>query len=303
MNYLIVGAGGTGGCLAAYLAAGGKDVHVIARGAHLDAIRKNGLILERPGQGAFAVPVPASDMGHYDGSPDVVFLCVKGYSVEGCIPFLQRVARPDTIIIPILNVYGTGGMLQPRLTGCLVTDGCIYIAAEIKGPGTILMSGDIFRVLFGVRRPEEYRPELEDIARDLRECGIRGEVSPDIRRDALQKFSYVSPMAACGLYYDVKAEQMQRSGRERDAFTALIREVEEIARAMGITFPVDLTETNLAILDALAPGASTSLKRDVDAGKSSELDGLIFQVVRLGRELGVPTPWYCKVAEKFGFAG
>lgn len=302
MKYLVVGAGGTGGCLAAYLALAGKDVGVIARGGHLRAIQDNGIVLETD-HGTFAVPVPAWDMEHYTGRPDVVFVCVKGYSLDDAVPFLQEICGGSTIVIPLLNIYGTGGRLQPQLPRCLVTDGCIYIAAEIKAPGTILMRGDIFRIFFGVRRPEDYRPALEEIAADLRQAGIDGLLSSDIRRDALLKFSFVSPMAACGLYHGVLAGEMQRPGPVREDFCALVREVDALARAMGITFEQDPVQLNLDILDALAPAASTSLKRDMDAGKNSEVDGLIFQVVRLGRQYGVPTPIYQRVAAKLGFKG
>ncbi len=302
MKYLIIGAGGTGGCLAAYLGAAGKNVHVIARGEHLKAIQENGLVLETAHRGTFAVPVEVGDMEHYTDTPDVILLCVKGYSVDECIPFIRRVAKPDTVVIPILNGFDMGGSIQPSLPGLLVTDGCIYVAAEIKAPGTILMSGAVLRVFFGVRKPEDYRPVLEEIAKDLADAGIEGGLSQHIRRDALQKFSFVSPMAACGLYYDVRAEAMQKDGPERDAFVALVKEVEALAGAMDITFPVDIVSNNLTILDDLGPGASTSLKRDVDAGKKSELDTLLFQVVRLGKKLGIPTPWYEKAAEKMGFA-
>ena len=157
MKYLVYGAGGTGGCLAAFLAMSGKDVSLIARGAHRDAIEENGLVLET-GHGTFAVPIPAFEQEHYDQQPDVIFVCVKGYSLEGIFPTLERLCRPETIVIPILNVVGTGGAMQPRLPQSLVTDGCVYIAAEIKAPGVVHMSGDIFRVVFGPRTPEEYRP-------------------------------------------------------------------------------------------------------------------------------------------------
>ena len=82
-----------------------------------------------------------------------------------------------------------------------------------------------------------------------------------------------------------------------------MKEMQALATAMDITFPVDIVSNNLNILDNLAPGASTSLKRDVDAGKASELDTLLFCVVRLARQYGVDTPWYCRVAEKLGFQG
>ena len=303
MKYVVIGAGGTGGCLAAYLGAAGKDVHVIARGEHLKAIQNNGLVLETGHRGTFAVQVKASDMDSYQDTPDVILLCVKGYSTQDCVPFIQRVAGPNTVVVPILNGFNIGGMLQPSLPGLLVTDGCIYVAAEIKAPGTILMSGAVLKVFFGVRKQEEYRPVLEEIAKDLADSGIGGGLTDNIQRDALQKFSFVSPMAACGLYYDVKAQSMQQEGVERETFVALVKEVEALATAMNITFPVDIVSNNLGILDNLAPGASTSLKRDVDAGKNSELDTLLFHVVRLGREYGVDTPWYNRVAEKMGFQG
>ena len=202
MKYLVYGAGGTGGCLAAFLAMGEKDVTLIARGAHRDAIEKNGLVLET-GHGTFAVPIPVFEQEIYDQQPDVIFVCVKGYSLEGTLPTLQRLCRPETIVIPILNVVGTGGAMQPKLPQSLVTDGCVYIAAEIKAPGVVHMSGDIFRVVFGPRTPEEYRPELEQVAQDLNDCGVEAILSENIQRDAWMKFSVVSSMAACGIFHEI----------------------------------------------------------------------------------------------------
>ena len=300
MKYLIYGAGGIGGCLAAFLAQGGKDVSLIARGAHLEAIQKNGLVLET-GHGAFAVPVRACEQEQVTDKPDVIFVCVKGYSLEGTLPTLKRLSDGHTIVIPLLNIYGTGARLQPELSPALVTDGCIYIATEIKAPGTVHMSGDIFRVVFGPRMPEEYRPELEEVARDLNDCGIEGILSQNIQRDALMKFSVVSPMAACGIYHNIQVGGMQAPGQPREDFKALVAEIGALAQAMGYPFPEDPVARNLAIQDALDPDASTSLKRDLDAGKPSEVDGLIFEVVRLGRKYHVPTPMYDRVAAKLGF--
>ena len=300
MKYLIYGAGGIGGCLAAFLAQGGKDVSLIARGAHLEAIQENGLVLET-GHGTFAVPVRACEQEQVTDKPDVIFVCVKGYSLEGTLPTLKRLSDGHTIVIPPLNIYGTGARLQPELSPALVTDGCIYIATEIKAPGTVHMSGDIFRVVFGPRMPEEYRPELEEVARDLNDCGIEGILSQNIQRDALMKFSVVSPMAACGIYHNIQVGGMQAPGQPREDFKALVAEIGALAQAMGYPFPEDPVARNLAIQDALDPDASTSMKRDLDAGKPSEVDGLIFEVVRLGRKYHVPTPMYDRVAAKLGF--
>ena len=277
----------------------GKDVTLIARGAHLAAMQAGGLRMETTKKGNYTVcPVKATDMEHYGEHPDVIFVCVKGYSLEDTIPFIRRVAKSDTVVIPLLNIYGTGGRLQKQLPELLVTDGCIYIAGEIKEPGCLWQNGDIFRVVFGVREPSEYREILAEVKKDLDDSGITGILSENIRRDALQKFSYVSPAAACGQYYDAMAGEMQKPGEVRDTFAALIHEIDILAEAMGIHFEVDIVQTNRDILDSLTPEASTSMQRDVKKGKSSEMDGLIFEVVRMGRQYKVELPTYGKIAEE-----
>ena len=299
MKYLIIGAGGTGGCIGAYMTEAGKDVTLIARGEHLKKMQEQGLIMETTKKGNYTVfPIKATDMAHYDEQPDIIFVCVKGYSLEETIPFIKRIAKETTIVIPILNIYGTGGRMQEKLPELLVTDGCIYIAAQIKEPGIIWQNGEIFRIVYGTRKPEEMRPELFEVAKDLEESGIEGVLSENIRRDALQKFAYVSPMAACGLYYHVSACDVQKTGEPRDTFVKLMREVDALAVAMGVPFLVDIVTTNLQILDALDPEASTSMQRDVYAGKPSEIDGLIYEVVRMGERYGVPVPTYRMIADK-----
>lgn len=298
MKYCVIGAGGTGGCIAAYMSKAGKDVTVIARGAHLVKMQEQGLCLARPDQEDEYIAVRATDMGHYAETPDVIFVCVKGYSLADTVPFIRRVAGTQTIVIPILNIYGTGGRLQKELPDILVTDGCIYVASQISEPGKIQMNGSIFRIVYGVREPEELRRELFIVKQDLEDSGIEAILSDQIRRDALQKFSYVSPMAAAGLYYDADASRFQKTGDERDLFVALMKEIDALAEAMGIPFQIDIVRNNLAILDSLAGNATTSMQRDIAAGKDSEIDGLIREVVRLGRQYRVPTPMYEMIAQK-----
>ena len=299
MKYLVIGAGGTGGSIGAYMTEAGKDVTLIARGEHLKRMQEHGLHMETTKKGNYTVnPIKATDMEHYEEQPDIIFVCVKGYSLEDTIPFIRRVAKESTIVIPILNIYGTGSRMQEQLPDLLVTDGCIYIAGEIKEPGTILLLGDIFRIVYGVRDPKEIRPELFIVAQDLKDSGIEGVLSDNIRRDALQKFAYVSPMAACGLYYHVSAGEVQKTGEPRDTFVKLMKEVDALAVAMDVPFLVDIVTTNLQILDTLNPEASTSMQRDIYAGKASEIDGLIYEVVRMGQRYGVPTPTYEMIADK-----
>ncbi len=301
MKYLVIGAGGTGGCIGAFMGKAGKDVTIIARGEHLRQIKENGIKILPHQKDSYYVDIKATDMEHYDDTPDVIFVCVKYYSIEETIEFVKRVATKDTIVIPILNVYGTGAKMQEKIPGVLITDGCIYIASEIAEPGVIKMNGDIFRVVFGVRSPEEFDDRLKEVESDLKESGITPVLSDNIRRDALQKFSYVSPAAACGQYYDVNSGSLQAEGEIRDTFIALIKEIDALANAMGIKFEVDIVKTNLNILSTLTADSATSMQRDCRAGKVSEMDGLIFEVVRMAKKAGITVPTYEKIARHFGF--
>lgn len=310
MKYAIIGAGGTGGILGFYMTKADRDVTLIARGRHLAAMQEKGLAVEKMWDGTTEIiPVKAMDMEHYDEQPDVVLVCVKGYSLEDTIPFIQRVAKPSTIVIPVLNIYGTGAKMQEQLPKLLVTDGCIYVSANIKEPGVLIQHGRILRVVYGVRNMssqkvnikrahEEMLDALKDIKKDFDDSGIDGVLSENIQRDAMEKFSYVSPIGAAGLYYHVTAADFQREGKQREAFKTMIREIAALAEAMGVPFERDMVEVNLKILSSLAPEATTSMQRDVMEGKDSEIDGLVYEVVRMGERYHVPVPMYAKVAEK-----
>lgn len=310
MKYAIIGAGGTGGILGFYMTKADRDVTLIARGRHLAAMQEKGLAVEKMWDGTTEIiPVKAMDMEHYDEQPDVVLVCVKGYSLEDTIPFIQRVAKPSTIVIPVLNIYGTGAKMQEQLPKLLVTDGCIYVSANIKEPGVLIQHGRILRVVYGVRNmstqkvnikraQEEILDALKNIKKDFDDSGIDGVLSENIQRDALEKFSYVSPISAAGLFYHATAADFQREGKQREAFKTMIREIAALAEAMGVPFERDMVEVNLKILSSLAPEATTSMQRDVMEGKDSEIDGLIYEVVRMGERYHVPVPMYAKVAEK-----
>jgi 2-dehydropantoate 2-reductase len=302
MKYLIIGAGGTGGCIGAYMTEAGKDVTMIARGAHLKAMQEHGLRMETTKRGNYVVnPVKACDMEHYNEQPDVIMVCVKGYSLDETIPFIQRVACPGTVVIPILNIYGTGSRMQKLLPEQIVTDGCIYVAGEIKEPGCLWMNGDILRIVYGVREKSQEVPALEEIRQDLIDSDIEPLLSHDIKKDTMRKYAYISAAASTGQYFDANVGEFQKQGEVRDTYKALLGEIAQLSEAMGIHFDHDIVKENMDITDALAPSASTSMQRDIRAGKNSEMDGLIFQVVRMGDEYGVELPTYRKIARAFGY--
>ena len=256
-----------GGSIAGFLALAGKDVTCIARGKHLKAIREKGLHLKSDLKGEHYLSVKACTAEEYNEQADVIFVCVKGYSINSIQDVLERASHQDTLVIPILNVYGTGpriGRLVPRVT---VLDGCIYIVGFVSGTGEITQMGKIFRLVFGARPEQEIAPgRLEAVANALRDAGIKADISEDINRDT---------------------------------FIGLSRESSEMGRRMGIIFPEDPIEYNLKIIDKLDPQSTASMQKDIAKGHESEIQGMLFDMIELGEKLKVDMPTYRKVEKKF----
>ncbi len=299
MKYLVIGAGGAGGVLGAALAEKGYEVTLIARGNHLEAIREKGLVIHQLwDETEKIILVPACTEEEYQDRADVIFVCVKGYSISDIIPFLKRVSTTETVIVPILNIYTTGETLRNALPDRYILDGCIYVSANIEEPGKILKHSKILRVIFGTAKGQEERPVLRCLEQELNDAGIRGILSGNIRRDALRKFCYVSPIGAAGLYYNASAGDFQKEGPERELYIGMMKEIEALAAGMGCAFDTDVISANLDIVAHQPPEATTSMQRDVLKGGPSEIQGLVFDVPETGAKHQVEMPLYQKVADE-----
>lgn len=308
MKYAIAGAGAVGGSIGAFLAKTGKDVTFLARGAHLKALREKGITMKQTAKGDFTLrPVKAVTMEEYRDTPDFIFVCVKGYSLAEAAELISRTAARETVVIPVLNIYGTGERLQKQFPELTVTDGCIYVAAHISAPGEITHNGDIFRVVYGLRPGQEagavQLEKLSQVKRDLDEAGIYGDYTDHVKRDTFKKFTYVSPMAAAGEYFHVQAGDFQKEGEPRETFIALVRELQALAAAMDLELQADIVEANLKILDDLSPRAGTSMQRDIARGGESEIEGLIYGVEKMASDYGVDVPVYKKVIDELKARG
>ena len=308
LKYLIAGTGGVGGSIAAFLSLSGKDVTCIARGEHLTAMRENGLQLHSDLKGEHTLKVKAYTTEEYttlasasaDYRADVIFVCVKGYSVDSITELIKRASHERTVVIPILNVYGTGPRIQRLVPGVTVLDGCIYIVGFVSGRGEITQMGKIFRLVYGAHRSTIVsRETLEAVQRDLQESGIKAEISDDINRDTFVKWSFISAMAVTGAYYDVPMGEVQKPGKVRDTFIGLSQESAALGRKLDIEFKEDIVEYNLKVIDKLAPESTASMQKDMAKGHESEVQGLLFDMIAAAEEQGIEVPTYRMVAEKF----
>lgn len=297
MKYLVIGAGGTGGPIAAHLKKGGADVSVIARGEHLKAIKEKGLTIKKSDNTEFTVKIDAFSEEEYNDKADVIIVAVKSYSLDSVLGLIRKASHESSVVIPILNVFTTGEYLSEKLPELYVVDGTMYIVASILQSGVITMNADIFRVLFGERKGQEAKPILDDIAEDMLKKGINTRHTNEIRKEALLKFSFISPLAGAGVYHKCRAGDMQKEGKERETFISLVREVVTLANSMGIQFDENLAQRSLNLLEARTPDMISSMQRDVEAGKQSEFDGLIHSVARISKEKNLGLKTYEMISE------
>ena len=299
MKFAVLGAGGVGGIVGGYLALAGNEVTFIARGAHLEALKKNGLTLRTAHRGDLDVKtVKACAVDEYGDTPDVIFVCFKYYSLPAAIEFARKHAGENTLVIPLLNVFGTGEVMQKDLPGVTVLDGCVYIYGMVESPGIVAQPASILRIFYGYRPNQEKKllPLAQKLEPVLNKAGIEGHFTENIRRDALQKFSYVSPLGAAGLYFDAVSGDFLREGEPRKMVVGLIREIEALGHGMGVEFEESLVDVNLKLMDSFTKDLKTSMQRDVAHGGPSEFDGLVHRVSRLGKEYHVSTPLYDKIS-------
>ncbi len=317
MNCLIIGTGGVGGSIAGFLALAGHKVTCIARGVHLEQMLQHGLRLHSDLKGECHLPVipfsihPPEDTPRvphihacsaeeYQGTAALIIVCVKGYSVDSITACIRRAATPDTLVLPILNVYGTGPRIARSCPGIKVLDGCIYIVAYINAPGEITQMGSVFKLIFGARPEDQISPDRLLPIRDLfLQADIKAILSDDINRDTFAKWGFISAMALTGAYYNVPMGALQKEGPERDTFIGLTRESTALGEKLGIHFREDPILANLRVIDALAPESTASLQKDITRGHESEIQGQLFDLIDAAEAHGVDIPTYRMIEKKF----
>lgn len=301
MRIMIVGAGGVGGFLAAYLARRADvNLTIIARGGHLAAIREKGLTL-KDADGTFTVcPALATDDPAAAGIQDAVLLCTKSYGLLEAAKAAIPAIGPNTLVIPLLNGVDAAEQIAPILPPCLLSEGCIYVFSKIIAPGVIERTGSFGRLLMGSAFPEA-KVGLETIAKMLREEGFPAEVPADIRREMWIKWSFICGNAQATAYYDYTVGQMREDPEAMDFLGGLVDELLAVGMAEGVNLPPDLREQVFANVAGQPYEARSSLARDIDVpGGPTELSRFAGTLCRMAKKHGIPVPCNEKVLDRFG---
>jgi 2-dehydropantoate 2-reductase len=290
MKIAIYGTGGVGGYFGGRLAEAGQEVTFIARGAHLDAIRKNGLKVES-GLGDFRLSLAqVTDFPASIGVVDVVFVGVKAWQLGEAAQAIRPLVGPQTLVVPLQNGVTAADELASVLGWEHVLGGLCRISALIASPGVIRHAGVDPYVAFG-RFDGQPDPRVEALRAAFAACrGVAVEVPVDIQAALWNKFLFIASMSGLGAVTRQPVGVFRSVPEARALLLATLEETAAVARARGVNLPADAVQKTLAFIDNAAPGLMASMQRDIMEGRPSELEAQNGAVVRLGREARVPTP-------------
>ncbi len=289
MKIAIYGAGGVGGYYGAVLIRAGHEVALVARGAHLAAIRRNGLRVRSPG-GDFEVrPSRATDDPAEIGPVDAVIVAVKSLHLAAVRDGIAPLLDPDTLVVPLLNGVDAHEALLPAVGRARMGKGLTRIISEIARPGEIRHVG-LEPYVAMAEWDGGTSPRVEALVAALVEAGVQAEVPPDIDAALWFKFLLICSIGGVCAVCRMPVGPVRALPETRELLRRAMQEIADVARGLGIILPGDAVTRALAIADSLPPEGTSSLQRDIAAGAPSELDDWSGAAVRLGARSGVPTP-------------
>jgi 2-dehydropantoate 2-reductase len=262
---------------------------MLARGAHLEALRARGLEVRAP-EGTFTVAVEAAGDPEELREVELAVVAVKSYSLAEIAPAAQLLAGRGTVVLPLLNgVEAADRLIEQGVPAERVLGGLAEISAVRVAPGIVERRSPFYRVVAG-ERAGGVSERAERIAAAFREAGAEARASADITADLWRKLAFISTMsAACGL-----ARTPIGPVREAPLGNLLIeralREVTAVARARGVALPADVESAILGFVGSLPAGMKPSFLLDLESGGPTEIGDLSGAVSRLGRLAGVETP-------------
>ncbi|MBL0899857.1 MAG: 2-dehydropantoate 2-reductase [Reyranella sp.] len=289
MRIAVVGAGGVGGGYGAALAHAGADVTFIARGAHLAAMRKDGLRVESPRGDTHLVPTRATDDPASVGPVDVVLFCVKLWDVESAGAAIEPMVGPDTAVITLQNGVDAHERLIPILGAKAVMPGVANISATIAEPGLIRQTGTVMRMVFG--EPDGSRSKrAEAFLAMCGKAGIAGVLSEAIMTELWIKFVLLASNAGVMALARLPVGKLRGDPDIDAVFAAAYGEAAAVGRAAGVALPNDIVERTFDFNRNAPAHLMPSMGVDLLRGNRIELPWLSGKVVELGKRHNVPTP-------------
>jgi len=289
MRIAVVGTGGIGGPYGASLAKAGADVTFIARGAHLAAMRENGLRIEGDRGETHIQSAQATDKIAEIGTVDIVLCCVKLWDLEAVAEQIRAVIGPQTAVIPLQNGIDAAERLSTILGKEAVMGGMAFVTGAIVAPGVIRQTGTYQRMTFG-----EFDGRISERGRRLRDfceaAGFEGVLSPDIMVPVWEKFILLVPLSGLNALTRLPLGKWRDDPDLLALYVEALRETVSVGVAEGVRLPSDIVDRTLTQMRSMPPHHTTSMGNDLNRGNRLELPWFAGKVVELGRRHGIKTP-------------
>jgi 2-dehydropantoate 2-reductase len=291
MKIAIFGTGAVGGYFGGRLAQSGQDVTFIARGPTLAALQQNGLRVESLNGDFTLHPVQATDNLAEVGPVDAILVTVKSWQVTEAAAAIRPLVGPDTAVIPLQNGVEAPDQLAAVLGPNHVLGGLCTIIAAIIAPGHVRHTGIEPHILFGEldNRPSQ---RAEQLRQAFAQAGVQATIPPDIHAALWGKFLFVTSWGSVGAITRAPVGVIRTLPETRAMLEQAMNEIYQVAQASSIHLPAAIIAERMAFIDSLPPAGTTSMQRDIAAGRLSELEEQTGAVVRLGRAANVATPLY-----------
>ncbi len=292
-----MGTGGAGGYFGALLARAGYTVTFIARGEHLRAIRSHGLKVQSV-HGDFEIrPVQATDNPAEVRPVDLTIFAVKTYDTDKAAEQIRPLVGPQTAVLPLQNGVESAARLSRYFGKEAVLGGAAWIVSSVAQPGVIRQESQFRRIALGELDGRE-TPRLKAIHEALARSGATVETTNQIEKVLWTKLLFIASFSGITSVTRAPAGPVLACDESRLLLIRAMREVEAVVRAKGIALDGDVVEKTMAFVEKMEPATTSSMQRDVAAGRRLEYDAINGAVVRAGRETGIPTPvheflWTC----------
>ena len=288
MRIAVMGAGSTGGYFGGMLSRGGHDVNLVARAAHLEALKSTGLRIVRDDE-EFTAQCRATDDPAEIGPVDLVLLCVKTYQNETAIPLMVPLVGENTTVLCLQNGVDSYLTAMKLLGDEAVLPGAVFIEASRLGSGEVRQTGSLVRVILGETDGRE-TPRCLAIRDAFLDSRIPAEVLPDIEVGQWEKFLFIATMAGVTSIARATLAELMPQLHWRKVVNACLAEIDTVARASGVNLPSDIVSRTISYIEEHVADLEASMHHDLVAGRPLELDALNGAVVRAGLDSGVPTP-------------
>jgi 2-dehydropantoate 2-reductase len=310
LNIGVIGVGGVGGYF------GGKLAHrfsamsdtlanifFAARGEHLEAIKKDGLIIKSTEFGSFACrPALATDRINDLPEIDIFLICVKGYDLIDVATSIKNRIKENTVIVAPLNGADIRERLRIEIKNGVILPACAYLSSYVEGPGVIVHMGAPGKIIFG-RDPDhpDYTPH--EVFRILGESSIPYEWREDANPAIWGKYIFIASFGLISARYNRTLGEILEEPSLKEEVVGIMNEIRSIALKKKIGLPDGIVDLSLKKAAMFPRETQTSLQRDIHQKKGkSELELFGGTIVDFGQKLGIPTPVTAKIyreIEKF----